>query len=83
MARGKTSAETRSPGASVTRVVTNCAWITCARRGGSARTEIDGEPGLLFMENGAVRYAPSPSHVERERIQGIFVVANPGKLGER
>lgn len=43
------------------------------------RTEINGEPGLVFLEDGAPRYAWS-FHIENGHLQSIFVVANPDKL---
>lgn len=42
-------------------------------------TEVNGEPGFLFLTEGKPHYAWS-FHIERERIQSIFVVANPDKL---
>lgn len=42
--------------------------------------QINGEPGLVFLEAGVPRYAWS-FHIEDGRIRNIFVVANPDKLG--
>lgn len=43
------------------------------------RVEINGEPGLILQQAAVPRYAWS-FHIERGRIQAIFVVANPDKL---